>query len=111
MSKPEADALFGHVAYLVCSAGLCLQEAPRFGALRLLVGASRLIDDAQGVEGRNVDAFLKECKAAIEAKQGTMWEEYPSFVAFLDEITHRIAEEATRRQLALPADPLAVEPA
>ncbi len=102
MSERPADPLFGLVAYLVSSAGLTLEEAPRHGGVRLLIAASRLIEEAERVEGLQVDGFLRECKASIDENFGQVMYDYPAFVAWLDGLSRRVAEEATRRQLDLP---------
>ncbi len=103
MSEAPRDPLFELVSYLVSCARLSLDEAPRYGSLRLLIGASRLIEAAETVEGLEVDDEIRAFKRSIDENALLVMNEFPAFEAWLTALLRDVAEEATRRNLRLPA--------
>jgi hypothetical protein len=103
MSDNQRDVLFELVAYFITCAHRTLEEAPRYGALRMVEGARRLIEAAEGVDGVEVDDFARECSKSINENLWHVMNEYPRFEQWLADLTESIATEATRRQLEAPA--------
>ena len=86
MSSQEVDPrefLFDFVLYLVTCARLHLDEKPIYGAFRMIEGASRLIEAAENLPGWEVDAFLAEQRAAIEANKARMTVDKDGFRGWL----------------------------
>lgn len=105
MSNQEIDPrefLFDFVLYLVTCARLHLDEKPIYGAFRMIEGASRLIEAAEDLPGWEVDAFLSEQRAAIEANKARMTLDKDGFRHWLSDLAREIAAEATRRNLDPP---------
>ena len=97
---PEGESIFELVCYLISSARLSLDEAPRYGSLRLLVGASRLIAAAEAIEGAEVDDELRAWKRSIDENLLSVMNEFPDYVAWLGDLTRTVGREATERNLA-----------
>jgi hypothetical protein len=97
---PEAESLFELVSYLISAARLSLDEAPRYGSLRLAVGASRLIAAAEAMDGVEVDDTLREWKKSMDENMLKVMNFYPEYVDWLGELTRQVAQEATNRNLA-----------
>lgn len=105
MSSQEIDPrefLFDFVLYLVTCARLHLDEKPIYGAFRMIEGASRLIEAAENLPGWEVDAFLSEQRAAIEANKARMTVDKDGFRGWLSDLAREMAAEATRRNLDPP---------
>ena len=100
MTDDHRDSIFELVAYLVSCARLTLDEAPRYGSQRLLVGASRLIAAAEGLEGSEPDAVLEQWKQAIDENVFKMALAYPEYVEWLSDLTRDVGREAAERNLA-----------
>ena len=102
MSGQDADPrefLFDFVLYLVTCARLHLDEKPIYGAFRMIEGASRLIEAAEDLPGWEVDGFLAEKRAAIEANKARMTVDKDGFRDWLSDLARDLAAEATRRNL------------
>lgn len=105
MSSQELDSrefLFDFVLYLVTCARLHLDEKPIYGAFRMIEGASRLIEAAENLPGWEVDTFLSEQQAAIEANKARMAVDKDGFRDWLGDLAREMAAEATRRNLDPP---------
>ena len=89
----EDERLFELAAFLVSSAGLSLVEAPRHGAVRLLMAASRLVDSFEPD-----DPFLRDLRAAIDENVVKVMWDYDGLVSWLDDLTARLGAEALARQ-------------
>jgi hypothetical protein len=100
MTDDHRDSIFELVAYLVSCARLTLDEAPRYGSQRLLVGASRLIAAAESLEGTEPDAVLEAWKRSIDENIFKMALDYPEYVAWLSDLTRTVGHEAAGRNLA-----------
>jgi hypothetical protein len=99
-AMPEGESLFELVSYLISAARLSLDEAPRYGSLRLVVGASRLIGAAETMDGMEVDDTLREWKRSMDENLLKVMNFYPEYVEWLGELTRDVAREATDRNLA-----------
>jgi Family of unknown function (DUF6092) len=102
ITPPEAESLFEIVSYLISAARLSIDEAPRYGSARLLVGAVRLIAAAEALDGVEVDDTLREWKEAMDANLMKVMNFYPEYVQWLGDLTREVAEEVTNRNLAAP---------
>jgi hypothetical protein len=100
MTDEQRDSIFEIVSYLVSCARLTLDEAPRYGSQRLLVGASRLIAAAEGLERAEADPVLEDWKQAIDENVFKMALAYPEYVEWLSELTRTVGREATERNLS-----------
>jgi hypothetical protein len=89
----DDERLFELAAFLVTSAGLTLVEAPRSGAVRLLMAASRLVDSFEPD-----DRFLRELKASIDENVVKVMWDYDGLVTWLNDLTARVGDEALARQ-------------
>jgi Family of unknown function (DUF6092) len=89
----DDERLFELAAFLVSSAGLTLVEAPRSGAVRLLMAASRLVDSFEPD-----DRFLRELKASIDENVVKVMWDYEGLVTWLNDLTARVGAEALARQ-------------
>jgi hypothetical protein len=101
MQDAERDTIFEIVAYLIACSRLTLDEAPRYGSQRLIVGASRLIATLEG--SGDADPVLDEWKRQIDENVFKMALAYPEYVEWLGELTRDVGREATERNLAAPA--------
>jgi hypothetical protein len=97
---PEGESLFELVSYMISAARLSLDEAPRYGSLRLVVGASRLIGAAEAMDGVDVDETLREWKKTMDENLFKVMNHYPEYVEWLGDLTREVAREATDRNLA-----------
>jgi hypothetical protein len=97
---PEAESLFELVSYLISAARLTLDEAPRYGSARLLVGATRLIAAAEAMEGVEVDDTLRAWKTSMDENLLKVMNFYPEYVEWLGALTREVAQEVTGRNLA-----------
>jgi hypothetical protein len=93
----ESDPLFEIVSYLISAAKLTLDEPPRHGSARLLVGAVRLIAAAE--ERGEVDDTLRDWKASMDENLMKVMNFYPEYEQWLGGLTREVAEEVTRRNL------------
>jgi hypothetical protein len=100
VTVPEGESLFEIVTYLISAARLSLDEAPRYGSLRFLVGASRLIAAADAMDGVEVDDTLREWKRSTDENLLKVMNFYPEYVEWLGDLTREVAQEATERSLA-----------
>jgi hypothetical protein len=92
------DSLFEIVSYLISAARLTLDEPPRHGSARLLVGAVRLIAAAE--ENGTADDTLRAWKASMDENLMKVMNFYPEYEQWLGGLTREVAEEVTRRNLA-----------
>jgi hypothetical protein len=97
---PEGESIFDLACYLISSARLSLDEAPRYGSLRLIVGASRLIGAAEAMDGVEVDDRLLEWKQSIDDNLFKVMNQFPEYVEWLGDLTREVGKEATDRNLA-----------
>ena len=93
----EDERVFELAAFLVSAAGLSLVEAPRSGAVRLLMAASRLVASFEPD-----DAFLRELKASIDENVVKVMWDYEGLVVWLSDLTGRVGAEAIARQSRIP---------
>lgn len=98
----ERESLFEIVSYLITAARLTLDEAPRNGSARLLVGAVRLIEAAEAKGDGELDDTLREWRAAMDENLMKVMNFYPDYERWLGELTREVAEEVTRRNLDVP---------
>ena len=89
----DDERLFELAAFLVTSAGLSLVEAPRHGAVRLLMAASRLVDSFEPD-----DPFLRDLRAAIDENVVKVMWDYDGLVSWLEDLTAGVGAEALARQ-------------
>jgi Family of unknown function (DUF6092) len=87
------ERVFELAAFLVSSAGLSLVEAPRHGAVRLLMAASRLVDSFEPD-----DPFLRRMKASIDENVVKVMWDYEGLVTWLNDLTAGVGAEALARQ-------------
>ncbi len=96
---PGEDRLFELVLYLVSCARLTLDEPPVYGSLRLVEGASRLVEAAAALDGLEVDDFLRQGRESIEREKLRMIEDYDGYKSWLTDLLTEFAAEAARRNL------------
>ena len=102
VAQPDAESLFEIVSYLISAARLSLDEAPRYGSARLLVGAIRLIAAAEAMDGVEVDDTLREWKRSMDENVMKVMNLYPDYTQWLGDLTREVAQEVTGRNLATP---------
>ena len=101
---PGDDRLFELVLYLISSARLTLDEPPIYGSLRLIEGASRLVETAPDLGGIIGDDFITAARDSIEGNMLKMINDHEGYRAWLTEFLSEFAAEAARRNLAEPGD-------
>jgi hypothetical protein len=99
-AQSEVESLFDIVSYLITAARLSLDEAPRNGSARLLVGAMRLLTAAEATEGVEVDDTLRAWKRSMDENVMNVMNHYPEYTQWLGELTRDVAQEVTSRNLA-----------
>jgi hypothetical protein len=99
----EAESLFDIVSYLISAARLSLDESPRYGSARLLVGAVRLIAAADAMDGMEVDDSLREWKRSMDENLMKVMNFFPEYVEWLGDLTREVAQEVTGRNLGTKA--------
>jgi hypothetical protein len=89
--------VFDVVAFLLSSARLSLDEAPRYASIRLLMAARRLLatDAAADLD----DPALEAWNRSIDENLLKSMDRYPEYVEWLSELARAVAEEATERNL------------
>ncbi|MCW3008698.1 MAG: hypothetical protein JWP17_3324 [Solirubrobacterales bacterium] len=97
---PEGESVFDLACYLISSARLAMDETPRYGSLRLIVAASRLIAAAEAMEGVPPDDTLLEWKRSIDENLFKVMNQYPEYGEWLADLTRTVGREATQRNLA-----------
>lgn len=97
------DRLFELVLYLISSARLTLDEPPIYGSLRLVEGASRLVDAASELDGIDVDEFLAGGRESIEDNKLKMINDHEGYHTWLTGLLSEFAAEAARRNLGEPS--------
>lgn len=91
----EAEELknefFALLAFLAVSARNCVDEPKLYGPLRLIDGASRLIEilEKAGIE----DPFFQEVKEKIDQNKYTVMSDRNQFVQFLDDLTKAFSKK------------------
>jgi hypothetical protein len=100
MSAQQPDSLFELMTYLVSAARLSLDESPRYGSLRLLVAASRLVATAEATEGLEVDDTIRAWKQSIDENMLNVMNQFPDYVEWLGDLTRTVGEEAAARNFA-----------
>ena len=83
--------LFAYLTFLAISARNCVEEPKLYGPLRLIDGASRLIEimEKAGVE----DPFYHEIKKKIDRDKFTVMSDRNQFIKFLDDLTKDFSEK------------------
>ena len=104
MTPAGPNPLFELALYLTSCSRMCFEEPVVYGSFRLIEGASRLIAAASDLTGAEADAFLREARAEIDREKLRMIDDGDGYREWLTGFLARFAEEATRRNLALPAD-------
>ncbi|MCY4370484.1 MAG: DUF6092 family protein [bacterium] len=100
MSHAEHDdPLFEFILYLVTSARLSLDEKAIYGSFRLVEGASRLVDTAEGISGLDADDFLKTTRDSIDRNKARMMLDKDGYREWLTDLAAGMASEAVRRSL------------
>ena len=99
MSHTHDDPVFDLACYMIASARLSLDEAPRYGSTRLLVATSRLIEASKDLNRAGADEVLQGWKQAIDTNMFKVMDEYPVYVEWLGGLARAIAEEARERNL------------
>jgi hypothetical protein len=98
MSVPPRDSVFDLVCYLLSSARLSIDEAPRYGSVRMLVAASRLLG-SEACAGLD-DDVLDGWKRSIDDNMLKVLDSYPEYLDWLGGLTREVAEEATNRNMS-----------
>jgi hypothetical protein len=93
--------VFDVVAFLLSSARLSIDEAPRYASIRLLMAVRRLL--ATDVAADIDDATLAEWNRSIDENLLKSMDRYPEYVQWLSDLAREVAREATERRLAEPA--------
>jgi uncharacterized protein DUF6092 len=92
----SGDDVLELMAYLLASAELCMSEPYHYGSFRLLDGASRLAGYAlRGGRARD-DAWLGALKREIDDHKGLLMWDREGYVAYLHEVTGKVAEHIKR---------------
>ena len=100
MTDPSPDdRLFDIILYLVTCARLSVDEPVIYGSFRLIEGASRLIDVAEGLPGFEPDSFLREQRENIEREKSRTVDDQDGYQAWLTDLATRFALERVRRHL------------
>lgn len=83
--KELKEEFFAFLAFLAISARNCVEEPKLYGPLRLIDGASRLIEilEKAGIE----DPFFQEIKEKIDQNKYTVMGDRNQFIQFLDDLT------------------------
>jgi hypothetical protein len=102
-AQDEVESLFEIVSYLISAARLSLDEAPRNGSARLLVGAMRLVAAAEATEGVEVDDTLLAWKRSMDENVMKVMNHYPEYTQWLGDLTREVAQEVTSRNLDVSA--------
>jgi hypothetical protein len=90
------DDVLELMAYLLASAELCMSEPYHYGSFRLLDGASRLAGYAIGGGGAKDGAWLVALKREIDDHKGLLMWDREAYVAYLNEVTGKVAEHIKR---------------
>jgi hypothetical protein len=98
MSAHPQDTVFDLVCYLLSSARLSVDEAPRYGSVRMLVAASRLLGSEAAADLD--DDVLREWKRSIDENMLLVLDSYPEYLEWLGGLARDIAEEATNRNMS-----------
>jgi hypothetical protein len=82
---------FAYLAFLAISARNCVEEPKLYGPLRLVDGASRLIEimEKAGIE----DPFFHEIKEKIDRDKYSVMSDRDQFIKFLDDLTIDFSEK------------------
>jgi Family of unknown function (DUF6092) len=90
--------VFDVVAFLLSSARLSLDEAPRYASIRLLMAVRRLLasDAAAALDDPVLDAWNR----AIDENLLKSMDRYPEYAEWLGELARSVAEETVARNLA-----------
>lgn len=97
-AKPD-DPLFEFVLYLATSARLSLDEKAIYGSFRLIEGASRLIEAAEGIDGLDADDYLRAKRDSIEENKARMMLDKDGYRTWLTDLASELASEAVKRSL------------
>ena len=96
---PGDDRLFELVLYLISSARLTLDEPPIYGSLRLIEGASRLVESAPELGDVDVDDFVAAARESIDGNKLKMINDHEGYREWLTGFLSEFAAEAARRNL------------
>ena len=100
MSEPKHDdPLFDFILYLVTSARISLDERAIYGSFRLLEGASRIIEAAEGMPGLEVDDFLRAQRNSIDRNKARMMLDKDGYRTWLTELATGLASESVKRKM------------
>jgi len=94
------DDVLELMAYLLASAELCMSEPYHYGSFRLLDGASRLAGYAIGGGRARDEAWLAALKREIDDHKGLLMWDREAYVAYLQEVTGKVAEHIKREMPA-----------
>jgi hypothetical protein len=92
----SGDDVLELMAYLLASAELCMSEPYHYGSFRLLDGASRLAGYAIGFGRARDEAWLGTLKREIDDHKGLLMWDREAYVAYLHEVTGKVAEHIKR---------------
>jgi hypothetical protein len=88
-------SLFDLLSFLIISARNLVEEPKLYGPLRLIDGASRLIEILEK-EGLS-DEFLSKIRKKIEEKENSVMTNKDEFIELLDDLTLDFADELKKR--------------
>jgi hypothetical protein len=88
-------SLFDFLSFLIISARNLVEEPKLYGPLRLIDGASRLIEILEK-EGLS-DEFLSKIRKKIEEKESSVMTNKDEFIKLLDDLTLDFADELKKR--------------
>ena len=91
------DPLFEFILYLVTSARLSLDAKAIYGSFRLIEGAGRLIEAAEGIAGLDLDDFLRAKRDSIEQNKARMMLDKDGYRTWLTDLARELASEAVER--------------
>jgi len=91
------DDFFEHLAFLIASARLCVDEPKLYGAFRLVDAASRLLGFVLHSRQLQDEQFLQQLKDEIDEKNMWLVSYQERYVAFLDHLTRTVAGELKER--------------
>lgn len=89
--------LFELSLFLLTAARGCVDEPKMYGPLRLVDALSRLVDIYSKTDKLEPDPFLLKAKEEIDTKKYLVMASEDDFVAFIDSLIVRFADEMKRR--------------
>lgn len=97
MSSDLNQEMFKVITYLVSSAPTSLEETPTLAAFRMVDGAHRLMELAEGSDAFGEDEFLRQAHADYLAHYNLVMTDPQAFETWLAEYVRSFTREALRR--------------